>query len=64
MARDIANGPTAAFAASKRILSRARSFEATLELEALAQAEALVGPDGIEGIRAFQEKRKPRFIGR
>lgn len=63
-ARDIANGPTAAFAASKRILSRARSFEETLDLEALAQAEALAGPDGIEGIRAFQDKRKPRFIGR
>lgn len=64
MAREIANGPTAAFAASKRILSRALSFEETIELEAAAQAKALAGPDGIEGIRAFQQKRKPRFEGR
>lgn len=64
MAREIAGGPTAAFVASKRILSRALSFEETLELEAIAQTEALAGPDGIEGIGAFQQKRKPRFIGR
>lgn len=63
MALDIAHGPTAAFSASKRILSRERSFEETLDMEAEAQAEALAGPDGAEGIRAFQEKRKPRFIG-
>ena len=64
MACEIANGPSAALAASKRILSRARSFEEMLELEAIAQAEALAGPDGIEGIAAFQQKRRARFIGR
>jgi enoyl-CoA hydratase/carnithine racemase len=64
MARSIADGPTAAFRASKRILAEARSFDEVVAMEAVAQAEAFAGPDGREGVAAFKERRKPRFIGR
>jgi enoyl-CoA hydratase/carnithine racemase len=64
LAREIAAGPTAAFRASKAILVQPRSFAETLALEAAAQAAALAGPDGAEGIAAFKEKRAPKFVGR
>jgi len=64
MAGSIAAGPTAAFRATKEILDDARDYDDTLRLEALHQARALASVDGREGIRAFQEKRKPRFVGR
>jgi len=64
LARDIATGPTGAFRASKRILSCMGSSVEMADLEAMAQAEALAGPDGREGIQAFKDKRKPRFVGR
>lgn len=63
MARSIALGPTSAFAATKEILKDARSYDEVLALESEYQARALAGHDGREGIRAFQQKRKPIFIG-
>jgi 2-(1,2-epoxy-1,2-dihydrophenyl)acetyl-CoA isomerase len=63
LAQEIAAGPTAAFRASKRILGGDRGLAEVLDLEARYQAEALASRDGREGIRAFQEKRKARFIG-
>ena len=63
LAREIAAGPTAAFRASKQILGEDRGLPEVLDLEARYQAEALASRDGREGIRAFQEKRKPRFVG-
>jgi enoyl-CoA hydratase/carnithine racemase len=63
LAREIAAGPTAAFRSSKEILRGDRALPEILELEARYQAEALASRDGREGIRAFQEKRKPKFIG-
>lgn len=64
MARSISQGPTAAFRATKEILSANRSYEESAELEAIHQARLIAGPDGIEGIDAFQKKRRPRFVGR
>ena len=64
LARSIAAGPPLAFKASKAILAREVSLQEGLDLEAQAQAQALRTADGIEGIRAFQEKRTPRFTGR
>lgn len=61
---DIAAGPTAAFAMSKEILSREREFEEVIELEARYMDAALRGPDGREGLRAYRERRTPRFIGK
>lgn len=64
LARTVAAGPPLAFRASKDILARQASLSDALELEARAQAAALRSADGIEGIRAFQQKRPPRFTGR
>lgn len=60
----IAAGPTAAFAMSKEILSRHRELEEVIELEARCMDAALRGPDGMEGLSAFKERRRPRFIGK
>jgi len=64
LARTIAAGPPLAFRASKDILDTGRSLPQVLDQEAEAQAAALRSHDGIEGIRAFQQKRAPRFQGR
>lgn len=59
----IASGPTAAFRATKSILGKDRAFEEVLGLEAKYMDAVLKGPDGKEGIKAFKEKRTPRFTG-
>lgn len=59
----IASGPTAAFRATKEILSDDRSFDEVLELEARFQKEVTRGPDGQEGLAAFRERRAPVFRG-
>jgi enoyl-CoA hydratase/carnithine racemase len=45
-------------------LAAESSFEAVLEVEALAQAATQAGEDAAEGWAAFREKREPRFTGR
>jgi 2-(1,2-epoxy-1,2-dihydrophenyl)acetyl-CoA isomerase len=40
------------------------NFAAALEAEALAQEEAAAGPDLIEGVQAFMQKRKPAYAAR
>jgi len=62
-ARHIAAGPSAAFRISKKILIEQAGYDRVLDLEAEGQAQALRTADGLEGFRAFQEKRPPRFIG-
>jgi 2-(1,2-epoxy-1,2-dihydrophenyl)acetyl-CoA isomerase len=63
LARLIAEGPTAAFRATKEILAGDRSLDEVLELEARFQKEVTRGPDGQEGLAAFRERRKPVFRG-
>jgi 2-(1,2-epoxy-1,2-dihydrophenyl)acetyl-CoA isomerase len=65
LARNLANGPTAAFRISKRVLTDAQgaSYAQVLDAEALAQGEASRTADYQDGMRAFKEKRAPVFKG-
>lgn len=67
LADQIAAGPTAAFAASKRIVQRIADqqfgFDDVLAAEADAQGRLAGQPDYVEGITAFMEKRRPQFRG-
>jgi enoyl-CoA hydratase/carnithine racemase len=44
--------------------SIAPNFSAWLEAEAVLQEEAAAGPDFMEGVSAFLQKRKPAFAAR
>lgn len=64
LAEQLANGATGAYGQTKRLVAHSLgAFEShmTLESETIASQAATV--DGIEGIRAFLEKRKPEFSG-
>lgn len=67
-ARRTAAGATAAFLASKRLVSQLRDERLTLwdavEQENVAQAALCDTDDYREGFAAFQERRVPRFAGR
>ncbi len=65
-ARGLAGGATLAFALTKHALERASqpSLDDFLELEARLQETAGRSRDYAEGVRAFLEKRPPRFDGR
>jgi len=66
LAAELAQGPTRTFGAVKRLLLEGASsaLEEQLERESRAIADASRAEDGREGIRAFLEKRAPRFRGR
>lgn len=67
IARQLASGPTRAYGAVKRLLID--SFNAPLETQMEYETRAIAGLaqetfDAREGIKAFSEKRKPKFEGR
>jgi 2-(1,2-epoxy-1,2-dihydrophenyl)acetyl-CoA isomerase len=61
--RQLAQGPRQTYALIKSGMERALELdlEQTLEFESQLQAQAAKTPDAQEAIRAFVEKRKPRF---
>ncbi|MEL6619993.1 MAG: enoyl-CoA hydratase-related protein [Pseudomonadota bacterium] len=65
-AEHLANGPTQAFAAAKRVIraSWGNDLEAQLASEAMEQGQCGQSRDFREGVIAFIEKRKPSFEGR
>ncbi|MFC1857901.1 enoyl-CoA hydratase/isomerase family protein [Thermodesulfobacteriota bacterium] len=66
LAEELAQKPTAAIAAGKAILNRETvpRLRLYLEDEARAQRCMVATHDAKEGITAFGEKRKPKFIGK
>lgn len=66
IARDLAQGPTIALAASKRLLRD--SLQSSWDEQSASEARALSlvagSDDHFEGVGAFVEKRKPAFTGR
>ncbi len=66
LARELATQPTRGLGLIKRALnaSLTNDLEAQLALEAQLQSTAGRTADYMEGVRAFQEKRAPRFAGR
>ncbi|HLH29458.1 MAG TPA: enoyl-CoA hydratase-related protein, partial [Acidimicrobiales bacterium] len=65
-ARRLAEGPPLALSMTKTLLnsSMAVSMEQALEEEARAQSVNFASADTMEALRAFAEKREPRFTGR
>jgi len=66
LARDLADSATYALGLAKKMFQSmyAPSLEALLETELLSQATARLTEDHKEGLAAFAEKRKPKFMGR
>jgi 2-(1,2-epoxy-1,2-dihydrophenyl)acetyl-CoA isomerase len=65
LARRIAEGPPRVLAAAKALIDRSAGLdlESALHWEALTQGAMIASDDHREGIRAFFEKRPPRFTG-
>jgi len=63
LAARLAAGPTAVYGRTKALLNGSlnASLESQLQREAEAFAQSAAEPDFAEGIRAFVEKRKPRW---
>jgi 2-(1,2-epoxy-1,2-dihydrophenyl)acetyl-CoA isomerase len=66
IARELASGPTEAYGGIKRLFLQTpnRSLESQLEDEAQTLAAISRTADAQEGVKAFREKRKPRFAGK
>ena len=63
LAEELMQRSANAFAACKQLLTDAldTSLETQLERERAALSACAEHPDGVEGLRAFSEKRKPRY---
>ena len=66
IAKRLANGPTVAFAKTKKLMNQSldMSLESQLEAEAQAFSDCARTNDIVEGINAFIGKRKPSFSGK
>lgn len=66
LARRLADGPTFAYAATKKLLTAEQDMglSASIEMEAMTQALLMTTEDHAEFHRAFTEKRDPRWQGR
>jgi 2-(1,2-epoxy-1,2-dihydrophenyl)acetyl-CoA isomerase len=66
MAADYASGPTFALGLAKKLLhvAASTSLGEFLEMESMAQPQLQVSADHAEGVAAFKEKRRARFVGR
>jgi 2-(1,2-epoxy-1,2-dihydrophenyl)acetyl-CoA isomerase len=66
LAKQLAEGATAAFGIAKKIINKGLSMDLTsvLECEAFGQTVAGTTQDAQEGVMAFLEKRKAEFKGR
>jgi 2-(1,2-epoxy-1,2-dihydrophenyl)acetyl-CoA isomerase len=66
LARRLASGPTRGYGLLKKAMnaSSGNSLEAQLGLERDLQREAGLSDDYREGVRAFKEKREPKFQGK
>ena len=60
----LAQGPALALTEAKQLIRAAQGDDLAAQMarEAAAQARAGAHPDFIEGVAAFREKRKPRFL--
>jgi 2-(1,2-epoxy-1,2-dihydrophenyl)acetyl-CoA isomerase len=65
LARSLAAGPTAAFGATRRLMHSGfnETLETQMELETRSIATLSATEDGREGVRAFVEKRAPKYQG-
>ena len=66
LAAELAEAPTFALGLSKKLFHAAvgPSLEDYLEIESLVQPQLHMTADNAEGVAAFREKRKAKFIGR
>jgi 2-(1,2-epoxy-1,2-dihydrophenyl)acetyl-CoA isomerase len=66
IARELASGPTEAFGGIKRLFlqTQNRPLESQMEEEAQTLAAISRTADAREGVKAFREKRRPKFTGK